>query len=73
MRTNAETGVTKLYPLVEFDLQSGEAGLFQRVFRRVRGRFKDDVDPEVPFRVPTKATRVPLHGHPWSFDCGCRV
>jgi len=34
-------GTTKLYPLVEFDLQSGEAGMFQRIFRKVRGRFSN--------------------------------
>ena len=27
-------GTTKLYPLVEFDLQSGEAGMLQRIFRK---------------------------------------
>jgi len=35
-------GVTKLYPLVEFDLQSGDAGSFQRIFRKVRGRWSKE-------------------------------
>ena len=40
---NEHAGITKLYPLVEFDLQSGEAGLFQRVFRKVRGRYANQM------------------------------
>jgi len=41
---SSDGGLTKLYPLVEFDLQSGEAAIFQKVFRKVRSRFSNDLD-----------------------------
>lgn len=54
-------GVTKLYPLVEFDLQSGEAGIFQRVFRKVRGRFGKEMDAQNAGQIGYKAVVADAH------------